>query len=77
MDKTSNTLVEKENRYLAGDLGAVGIGAALAGPIGAAAGLAGNKLYRWLRGKYLSNKNKNKTSDDTIVLKRKKDKGFP
>lgn len=76
MDKNSNILVEKENKYLAGDLGAVGIGAAIGGPIGAAAGLVGNKLYRWLRGKYLDkqNKSKNKSSDNTTATTNTKNK---
>ena len=61
MDKNSNILVEKENNYDLNDLGALGLGAMLGGPIGAAAGLAGNRLYKWLRSKNLNKKNKKST----------------
>lgn len=59
MDKNSNILVEKKDFDL-NDLGALGLGAMLGGPVGAAAGLAGNRLYKWLRNK------KNKKSTDKI-----------
>lgn len=56
MDKTSNTLAEKDNNYTLNDLGALGLGAMLGGPAGAALGLGANRLYQWIREKHLKNK---------------------
>ena len=76
MNKNPEILSEKGNNYTLNDLGAVGLGAMLGGPFGAAAGLGLNRLYQWGRKKY-DDKNKkqknNKSSNDTIALKRKKD----
>ena len=72
MVENSKILQEKEPKRLAGDLGAIGIGAAIAGPAGAAIGLGANRLYRWARDKYLEKKRKNKsTSDDNNVKPQK------
>ena len=72
MVENSKILQEKEPKRLAGDLGAIGIGAAIAGPAGAAIGLGANRLYRWARDKYLANQGKNKsTSDDNNVKPQK------
>lgn len=65
MIENSQTLQEKENKYVSGDLGSVGVGAMIGGPFGAAAGLLANKLYKWGRGKYLANKEKNKNKTAT------------
>ncbi len=65
MVENSQTLQEKENKYVSGDLGSVGVGAMIGGPFGAAAGLLANKLYKWGRGKYLANKEKNKNKAAT------------
>jgi len=56
MEKNPDILLEKESKALTGDLGSIGIGAALGGPFGAALGLGANRLYRWARAKYLKNK---------------------
>lgn len=67
MEKDSDILLEKD--YTKGDLGSIGIGAALGGPFGALLGLGANRLYKWGRGKYLQKKakkaaEKQKQSDD-------------
>ena len=67
MEKDSGILLEKD--YTRGDLGSIGVGAALGGPFGALLGLGANRLYKWGRGKYLQKKakkaaEKQKQSDD-------------
>ena len=59
MDKNSETLLEK-NKAQSGDYGSIGIGSAIAGPVGALLGLGANRLWRWGRGVYSDLKNKRK-----------------
>ena len=74
MEKNSNILSKKEANLQKGDLGSIGIGAAVAGPFGALLGLGANRLYKWGREAYLKNKAKNKTSDNTTTNDTTKDK---
>ena len=72
MDKNSqnNHGFAKEHKTMKGDLGSIGIGAAIAGPAGALIGLGANRLYRWARERYLKNQEKKANTTSTNDVKK-------
>lgn len=70
MEKNIQDLVIEDGKSKAGDLGSIGIGAALGGPFGALLGLGANRLYKWARQSYLDKqaekKAKQSNGDSTV-----------